>query len=298
MTGPNELVHAAQEQLRLNRRGILWMALAMSAFVANDALVKAVGARVSASQLIVVRGVMAITLIALVAHHMGALGQLRALLQPGVLMRAGCEGLGTFLYLAALFHLPLANVTAINLSAPLFVALLAWLVLREAVTLGRWLAIGIGFAGVLMVVQPRPSDFNLHAWLCVAATLLYSVRDLLTRRLPPGLPSILVTLATATTVWLMAGVGLLFQGLTAMAWSDVGLLAVASVCLSIGYFSVIAATRQSELSVVAPFRYVGLLWALVLGLVFWGDLPNAWAATGMVLMVAAGLTTAWQQRHR
>jgi drug/metabolite transporter (DMT)-like permease len=283
---------------RLNRQGILWMVLAMTAFMGNDALVKAVGARVPAAQLIVVRGVVAITLIMLVARHMGVLGQVRGLLHRSVLVRAGCEGVATFMYLAALFHLPLANVTAINLSAPLFVALLARLVLGEAVHLGRWLAIGLGFAGVLLVVQPQPGQFNQFAWLAVLATLLYSVRDLLTRQLPPALPSILVTLATAGTVWLLAAAVLAVQGVVPMAWRDVGLLALASVFLSTGYFAVIAATRHAELSVVAPFRYVGLLWALLLGWVFWGDVPNLWAWVGMVCLVVAGLAMVWQQRRR
>ncbi len=297
MTGPALTLTPVDTQ-HLNRQGILWMVLAMSAFVANDALVKAVGARVPVAQLIVVRGVVAITLICCVAWHMGALGQVRSLARRGVLVRAICEGLGTFMYLAALFHMPLANVTAINLSAPLFVALLARLVLGEAVHLGRWLTIGLGFMGVLLVVRPQPGDFNLYAWLAVLATLLYSARDLLTRRLPPTMPSILVTLATASTVWLMACVVLSVQGVVPMAWRDVGLLALASVFLSTGYFAVIAATRHAELSVVAPFRYVGLLWALVLGWVFWGDVPDAWAWVGMVCLVVAGLAMVWQQRRR
>lgn len=289
---------ALADRHRLNRQGILWMVLAMTAFMGNDALVKAVGARVPAAQLIAVRGVIAITLICLVARQMGVLGQVRGLWHRGVLVRAGCEGVATFMYLAALFHLPLANVTAINLSAPLFVALLARLVLGEAVHLGRWLAIGLGFAGVLLVVQPQPGHFNQFAWLAVLATLLYSARDLLTRRLPPALPSILVTLATAATVWGMAVVVLAVQGAVPMAWGDVGLLALASVFLSTGYFAVIAATRHAELSVVAPFRYVGLLWALLLGWVFWGDVPNLWAWAGMVCLVVAGLAMVWQQRRR
>lgn len=289
---------APVDRHHLNRQGIGWMVLAMTAFMGNDALVKAVGARVPAAQLIVVRGMIAISLICLVAWRMGVLGQVRQVLHRGVLARAGCEGAATFMYLAALFHLPLANVTAINLSAPLFVALLARLVLGEAVHLGRWLAIGGGFAGVLLVVQPQPGQFNTHAWLAVLATLLYSARDLLARSLPPAVPSILVTLATAATVWLLAGAVLAVQGVVPMAWRDVGLLALASVFLSTGYFAIIAATRQAELSVVAPFRYVGLLWALLLGWVVWGDVPNLLAWVGMLCLVAAGLAMVWQQRRR
>ncbi|GCL62072.1 DMT family transporter [Pseudaquabacterium pictum] len=296
MTEPPGL--APDDRHRINRQGIGWMLLAMTAFMANDALVKAVGARVPAAQLIVVRGMVAISLICLVAWRMGVLGQVRSLLHRGVLGRAACEGAGTFLYLAALFNLPLANVTAINLSAPLFVALLAWLLLGEAVHRSRWAAIGGGFIGVLLVVQPQAGQFNQHAWLAVAATVLYSVRDLLTRSLPPAVPSILVTLATAGTVWALACAVLLVQGPVPMAGRDIGLLALAAVFLSTGYFAIIAATRQAELSVVAPFRYVGLLWALLLGWVVWGDVPNLLAWVGMVCLVAAGLAMVWQQRRR
>ena len=133
---------------RDNRTGILWMILAMSAFIGNDAIIKAVGARLPAAQMIVVRGVIAITLIALVAMRMGARAPLRETVRGWVLLRASCEGLGTFVYLAALFHLPLANVTAINQASPLFIAVLAAAFLREQVSRLRWAAILLGFAGV------------------------------------------------------------------------------------------------------------------------------------------------------
>ena len=89
---------------------------------------------------------------------------------------------------------------------------------------------------------------------------------------------------------LVHGLSVAVQGPVAMAWRDVGLLSLASVFLSTGYFAVIAATRHAELSVVAPFRYVGLLWALLLGWVFWGDVPNLLAQAGMACLVVAGLT--------
>jgi drug/metabolite transporter (DMT)-like permease len=287
---------SAAARARANRHGILWMVVAMSAFIANDAIVKAVGARLPAAQIIVVRGVMAIALIAMVAQRMGALGRIRENFRGWVLLRAGCEGLGTFAYLAGLFHLPLANVSAINLSSPLFVAVMAVMFLNERVDVGRWMAIIIGFAGVLLVVQPRADDFNVFAWLCVAATLIYAFRDLLTRKLPASTPSILVTLVTATVVWAMAAVVLGATGWTAMAWRDVGLLAIGSVFLSTGYFSIIAAMRQGEISVVAPFRYISLLWALIIGFVVWGDVPNLVAWSGIGLLVGAGFYMVRKQR--
>lgn len=288
----------AAQRARANRQGILWMLLATTAFIANDAMIKSIGERVPAAQMIVVRGVMAITLIVLVAHRLGALGRLRDITQGWVVLRAVGEGLGTFLYLAALFHLPLANATAINLSSPLFLALLALVFLGERVGRARWLAIGIGFAGVLLVIQPRADGFNLYAWLCLLATLIYAARDLLTRKIAAATPSILVTLATAGVVWLMAVVVLIYQGWQPMAWRDVGLLSVASVLLSTGYYAVISAMRHAEVSVVAPFRYTSLLWALVIGYVVWRDIPNTLAWLGIALLIGSGLWLLHQQRSR
>ena len=281
---------------RANRAGIAWMVLGMTAFIGNDAMIKAVGERLPAAQMLVVRGVMAITLIVLVARQLGAMPRIRDVFDRWVLLRASFEGLGTFLYLAALFHLPLGNVTAINQSSPLFVAVLAMLFLKERVGTARWLAIGAGFAGVLLVIQPGLAGFNAYAWLCLIATLIYAFRDLLTRKVPPATPSILITLATATVVWLMAGGVLVVQGWTPMQARDVGLLAIASVLLSTGYYASIAAMRHAELSVVAPFRYVGLLWAVLLGWLVWGDIPNTLAWGGIALLIAAGLAMIRQQR--
>jgi drug/metabolite transporter (DMT)-like permease len=259
-------------------------------------MIKAVGERLPAAQMLVVRGVMAMLLIVLVARQLGALTRIRDVLDRWVLLRASFEGLGTFLYLAALFNLPLGNVTAINQSSPLFVAVLAMLFLKERVGTARWLAIGAGFTGVLLVIQPGLAGFNAYAWLCLIATLIYAFRDLLTRKVPPATPSILITLATAGVVWLMAGGVLIVQGWTPMQARDVGLLAIASVLLSTGYYASIAAMRHAELSVVAPFRYVGLLWAVLLGWVVWGDIPNALAWAGIALLIAAGLAMIRQQR--
>jgi drug/metabolite transporter (DMT)-like permease len=279
-----------------NRVGILWMLYASSAFIVNDTIVKIVLARVPMAQMVVVRGVMAIALITFVAWRMGALVRIDKIFRGWVGVRAGCEGVATFLYLAALFHLPLANATAIHMSSPVFIAVLARVFLGERVDRRRWTAIALGFLGVLLVIQPSADGFNVYAWLCLAATLIYAGRDLLTRRIPVGIPSIVVTLATAAVVVGMAAVGLVYQGWTPMRWGDVGLLALASVCLASAYHAVIASVRGAEVSVVAPFRYTGLLWALLLGYLFWGDVPNGVAVAGICLLIGAGLYMIHQQR--
>lgn len=81
-----------------------------------------------------------------------------------------------------------------------------------------------------------------------------------------------------------------------MAWADVGRLALAAVCLSTAYYAIIASVRTGEVSVVAPFRYVGLLWAVVVGYLVWGHVPNSLAWTGIALLIVAGLYMIQQQR--
>ena len=257
---------------------------------------KAVGERLPAAQMIVVRGAMAIALMLLVAARMGALDRIRDVARGWVLLRASCEGVGTVLYLAALFHLPLANITAINLSSPLFIVVLAKVFLQERVDLARWLAIALGFAGVLLVVQPATDGFNVYAWMCLLATLIYAFRDLLTRKISSATPSILVTLATAGVVWLMAAVVMAFQGWMPMQGRELGWLSLSSLLVSTGYYALIAAMRHGEMTVIAPFRYVGLLWAVLLGYFVWGTLPNAMGWCGIALLIGAGLYMVRQQR--
>ena len=161
---------------------------------------------------------------------------------------------------------------------------------KEQVGGARWLAILTGFTGVLLVVQPSGAAFNAYALLCLGGTLLHASRDLTTRTIAARIPSIIITLSTAIAVTLLAGV----FGLVARDWQPVnarqlGLLAAASVFLSGGYYLLTVAMRSGEMSLVAPFRYTGLLFALVLGFAVWGDVPNALAWTGIALLVGAGI---------
>jgi drug/metabolite transporter (DMT)-like permease len=139
------------------------------------------------------------------------------------------------------------------------------------------------------VVQPSGAAFNAYALLCLGGTLLHASRDLMTRSIPKHIPSILVTLSTAVAVTLLAAVWGLFQEWRALAWRELALLVAASVFLSGGYFLLTVAMRGGEMSVIAPFRYTGLLFAIGLGFLVWGDVPNPLAWAGIALLVAAGL---------
>jgi len=284
--------------LLANRRGILSMTGAMAAFIVNDALVKYASQSMPTAQLICVRGVMASLLVLAVAHALGATARIGAISQGAVALRAGVDAVATMLYLVSLFHLPIANATAINLASPLFITAFAVLFMSERVGWRRWLAIMVGFGGVLLVIQPRAEGFNVFALVCLLATVFHAARDLLTRRIDAGVPSILVTLATAVAVTLLSGVLSVFEGWRAFGLFELALLALASVFLAGGYYLIIDGMRHGEVSLVAPFRYTGLLWALGIGFIVWRDVPNTLAWAGIALLIGSGLYVLHRERVR
>ncbi|WP_341922876.1 DMT family transporter [Polaromonas sp. YR568] len=285
-------------QAAANRRGILCMVGAMGCFVTNDALVKFASQSMPSAQLIFIRGFMSVLLVLAVAHALGATARLREATRGWVAGRALVDATATMLYLGSLFHLPIGNATAINLAAPLFMTMFAALFMAERVRGARWLAVGAGFLGVLLVIQPRAQGFNSWALVCLLGTLFHAARDLMTRRIHAGIPSILITLSTAVAVTVVSGVGSLLQGWRPFGLFEFGLLGLASVFLTGGYYFIISSMRHGEMTLVAPFRYSGLLFALVLGYGVWGEVPNTLAWFGIALLIASGLYVLVSEKRR
>jgi len=228
----------------------------------------------------------------------GAWRHWRGIFDRKVMVRNSIDCAGTFLYQLGLKHLPLANITAINLAVPLVLTVLAVFVLRETVGWRRWTAIMVGFAGVLMVVQPAAAGFNWFALVALFATSLHASRDLITRRIDRAIPTLLVTLRNAVIITLTAGAFEVAQGWQPVPLDQLLYLLLASALLSGGYWLVIECMRHGELSVVAPFRYVAIVWALLLGYLVWGDIPNLLAMAGIVLLVGSGLYILHRERLR
>ncbi len=281
-----------------NRRAILCMCWAMALFVANDALVKSVSATLPLGQMVFLRGLMASTLVLLLVLHLGLAKRWQEMLQPKVMLRTAIEGAGSMMYLGALTQLPLANATAINLAAPLVITLMCVFVLKQRLSQARWAAVGLGFIGVLLVIQPKPSGFNAFAWLCLLGTFFHAARDLVTRHIPPYVPSMLITLASAMVVTLLAGLWSTFEGWRAVGLAQWASLAAAACFLVGGYYFIVAAMRAGDMTLVAPFRYIGLLFALLLGYLVWGEVPNLLAWAGIALLVGSGLHLILQERRR
>jgi drug/metabolite transporter (DMT)-like permease len=264
----------------------------------NDAITKTVASDMNFGQLILVRGLFAIAMVSALAHYRRALRSPRVLLVPPVALRVFGEVGGTICFLTAIVHLPLANVAAIFQALPLAITLGAALVLREHVGWRRWLAIVIGFVGVLIVVRPGLAGFSEFSLFALASVAFSALRDLATRRIPAEIPTLFITLLTTLTVT-TAGAAMLspLGGWKPMSAPSVGLIALAAIFVMIGYQCVIIAMRTGEISAVAPFRYTALLWAMLLGYLVFGDVPDTLMITGASIVVASGLYTFYREHQ-
>ncbi|KIN77920.1 DMT family transporter [Sulfitobacter mediterraneus] len=280
-----------------NLVGALLMMASMACFVVSDAVLKLTGGAVPLFQLLFLRGLISCALILVTKGRLGALHFDIARRDWALIMiRAVTEAMIAYFFLTALFNMPLANLTAILQCVPLTVTLASAIFLREAVGWRRMVAIAVGFVGVLLIVKPGAEGFNVWSLYAVIAMLGVTFRDLITRKLSPSVPSMTVTLVTALTVLIAAGLASLTEPWVAVDPS-VGLLIAASAVLVLGgYFFSIHVMRIGDVSFIAPFRYTGLVWALLLGFVFFGEWPGWMTLTGAGIVVGTGIFTLYRER--
>jgi drug/metabolite transporter (DMT)-like permease len=272
-----------------NMRGVVAVLIAMALFVLSDSVVKLAGEMMPATEIMAVRGVMAVVIMGGVAVATVNAARWHLIAQPRVVVRAVLEAVVAVLFLVALPHLPLADITAIQQVTPIVLTLLSAVVLKEDVGWRRWLAVGTGFAGVVLVIQPTGEGINWFALSALGCAALVAVRDLVTRRLDPAIPTALVTFTTTLSVCIAGFAGGPLETWTWPTGYGLVLLAASAVLVSLANVFVIRAFRGTQVSVVAPFRYAGVLWAIILGFLIWGHVPNALAIVGTVILVASGL---------
>lgn len=281
-----------------NIRAAMLMMAGACAFTVNDMFLKLLGQDMGMFQILVLRGIAVSAIFGVMVWHAKVQFRMLTLRDRNLmLIRASAEALAAYLFFNALFNMPLANVTAILQVVPLSVALAAYLFLREPLGWRRLLAILVGFAGVMLIVQPGSDTFTSASVSALACVVMVTLRDLITRIMAPGIPSSLVALTTAVGVMLfgMAGAGTETWVMPSLrAWGWLG-GAVVFVCL--GYFLVIKAMRTGEMTFAAPFRYSGLLAALVLGFVVLDEWPDALTLVGSAIVVATGIYTLYRERQ-
>ena len=276
------------------------MALSMLGYVFNDTFIKLVGNDLGLFQSIFIRGIFASILIALIAWHRDALvpdgGIINTVRNKSLIVRVLAEVAGTFFFIKALFNMPIANVTAILQVLPLTITLGAAVFFGEAVGWRRYLAILVGFIGVLLIVQPGSDGFNIFALSALAATVCVTIRDLATKNLPTTTNSVFVSMCTAFAIFAFGAIGTLFEPWQAVKASHVALLFFASIALVAGYIFSVLCMRSGEVSFTSPFRYSILIWALLIGYFVFGDVPDLLTLVGAVVIVASGLFTFYRER--
>jgi len=217
-------------------------------------------------------------------------------MHPAFVLRTIGEVCATFFFITALAHMPIANITAVLQVLPLTITLGAALVLKETIGWRRYIAIGIGFLGVLFIIRPGTEGFNIYALSALAATFFVTLRDLATRKLPSDTSSVFTSLCTGFSIFLFGAMGCLFYEWSAINNLQLVLLACAGVILAAAYLLSVLAVREGDIGFVSPFRYSILIWALLLGYFVFGDIPDTLALFGAALVVGSGLFTFYRER--
>lgn len=281
-----------------NMRGALLMMLSMAAFTLNDTFLKTTSDEMPWNQAVLIRGVVTTALIFLIGT---VRGEIRFDFGRDDWKVIGWRTLGevfaTVFFLIALFHMPIANISAILQALPLAIVLAGALFLGEKVGWRRYGAIGIGFVGVMMIVRPGGTGFDRYAVFAVISVLFVVLRDLSTRRLSRHVPSFTVALIAAAAVTSLGGVVTLADQWHPVSYKSIASLLAASIFIVAGYLVSIMTMRVGEIGFVAPFRYTGLIWAIVLGMLVFHEFPDGLTLAGSAIVVFMGLYTFYRERQ-
>lgn len=282
-----------------NQTGIFLMVLGMAGFAIEDLALKLLAQRLPVGQVLLTLGVAGAFVFGFAATRRGERVLSPALLHPAVLGRNASEMVGTFGFVLAIALSPLTTATAIFQATPLFVTMGAALFLGERVGWRRWTAIAVGFGGVMVVVRPGGEGFDPASLWAVLAVVGLGARDLFTRRIPGGIESLMLVTWGFASVALVGALQLLVTGgAVPPNGIEAGGFALALVAGGLGYWALTESLRVGEVSAVTPFRYVRLVFALLLGTLVLGERPDAWTLAGAALIVASGLYSLLRERAR
>lgn len=280
-----------------NLRGSLLMTAAMLGFAIEDMFIKQLTATVPLGMVLILLGTGGAIIFATLALLRGAKLISRDLLARSVLIRNTGELIGTVGFVTAIALTPLSSASAILQATPLVVTLGAALFLKEQVGWRRWSAILVGFAGVLLIIRPGFDAFEPFSLFALLGVFGLAVRDLATRTVPRAITSLQLS-AYAFAITVPAGFGILaFTGdslrmLQGLEWLMIG--AALSVAV-LAYSAIVAAMRMGDVSVITPFRYSRLVFALIFGVVFFNEEPDFATLAGSAPIVASGIYTFWRE---
>jgi drug/metabolite transporter (DMT)-like permease len=279
-----------------NLRGIAWMVAAMALFAVEDALIKAAVATVPLGQIMLSIGLGGSVVFVALARARGIRLIDPVVLSRPVLIRNASEIVGTIGIVTAIATVPLATAITILQASPLLITLGAAVIFREPVGWRRWSAIAVGFAGVLVIVRPGAQAFDPLVLFAIVGTLGLAGRDLASRAVPRSVSSLQLAVYGFAMLVPTGLILMPFTGGAAMPSAAAWLLIVgAVVCGVAAYYAITEATRTGDVAVVTPFRYSRLPFAILLGILFFGEVPDSATYAGAALIVGSGLFTLWRE---
>lgn len=271
-------------------RGPLFMIIATGAYVVNDSLMKLATVGLPPYEVLMLRGIAAslwgIPLLVLFGYGR----QFPLIFDGKVLLRNLMETAAILAYVVALANMPIADSSALGQVTPLLVLVGATIFFRERIGGVSALLIGLGLVGALMVAQPTMQGISIYALLALANAVFAALRDLAGRRVAAAVPGMVVSISAIVVVLAGAGIAHVLSETWVMPESHhLLLLAGAGFFLIFGHFFIFMAYRVGPTQLVAPLYYSFSVWAVISGLVVFGQFPNGLAIAGMLLVVASGL---------
>ena len=280
-----------------NLKGIAAMVAATALFTCGDAAMKLVSSSLPTGETVFVRGLCTVTIVTVAAFWTGAIYRLRDALVRAMGWRSVGDVGSALFFQAALARMPFADLMGILQMTPLSLTAASALFLGEHVGWRRWTAVVIGFAGALLVIKPGSSAFNAWALLGVLSVLCGSLRDVNTRRLDVALSPLLIMMLSQIVV-AASGLGCwAFETWQVPSLAERFFLVFASAFSLAGHLCMIYSLRSGEVGAIAPFRYAGIVWSILLGFLIWSQLPDALSLTGILVLVSAGLYTFYREQQ-
>lgn len=289
------LIERARRPRNLLFAGVLFMLCGDFMFALNDAMGKWLLESFSVGQLLLIRSIGALVMLAPVVVHRG-IGRLVEVDQPKLhALRVVLLTLETALFYAAVIYLPLADVMSFYMAGPIYVAALSHFMLGERIGWRRWSAILLGFVGVLIILQPSTaSASSVGTIYAVLGSLFFALTIVLNRMLRATSDTTMVTWQMVGT--LLFGGALSLFGWTAPSPAQAGLLLLLGIVACLAHMMITRALKLAPASTLAPLRYTLLLWAAVLGWAFFDDVPGPNVLAGSAVIVFAGLFIVHRQK--
>lgn len=276
-----------------NLRGIALMVFATGVFVINDTFMKLATEGLPPFQVLFMRGVSASLWCLPLLFLSGAIKSLALLTNRWVLLRSVVETGSVCLFILCLANMPIADITALGQLAPMLMLLGLAVFFGERIGINRMLLIALGFVGAVLVAQPGASGFSIFAVLGFMQAALTGLRDVVLRRVPPHVPSLILAFSALIVVTAGSGtVHLVFEHWQMPELKHVLLLGGAGLFLMVGHVALSIAYRIGAPGVVAPFYYMFAVWAVISGVVVFHTTPNPLAIAGIVLILGSGVTVA------